>query len=437
MRAVGWKIGLPPGLGAAYHNSAVAMCPNGDLIAAYYNTLRYEDDIDQSILTMRLRYGSDEWDIPEPWPDFCDAADAAPIFWNDGTKMWLFWGAPRMLAASPFQFVQSLDSGATWTEATTPTILGPIGKYTPQPVNSVVVDREGTIYVPVDGEGADTALFATSDGGKTWRDTGGRTAGRHTTFVLGKDGAIVGFGGKNSNIDGKMPRSVTTDGGKTYTNTKTEFMPLGGGQRPSVIRLASGRLFFVADTLSSRVPGGRNASFVALSDDEGATWTRRELPINSTCGYVTAIQTPNSVIHIVTSKTKPAAVHIEMNEAWVMSGGAAAADGASVRDVRGEKEMYPGGRLKAQWSGGICEDGNWRLHGRQVFHYENGAKQWESEYAAGKRVGTETYWTRDGKRKWERVFDGSGGWTWRIFDEGGKVGAQSSWRGKVLVDIAP
>ena len=47
-------------------------------------------------------------------------------------------------------------------------------------------------------------------------------------------------------------------------------------------------------------PGGRRASFVALSDDEGATWTRRELPIKSTCGYVTATQTPNGVIHIGT-----------------------------------------------------------------------------------------------------------------------------------------
>ena len=65
MRAVGWRIGLKPGLGSAYHNSAVQMCPNGDLLAAYYNTLEYEDDPDQTILTMRLRYGSEDWDLPD------------------------------------------------------------------------------------------------------------------------------------------------------------------------------------------------------------------------------------------------------------------------------------------------------------------------------------------------------------------------------------
>ena len=432
MRSIGWKIGLARGLGQAYHNSAVQMCPNGDLIAAYYNTLQWEDEIDQSILTMRLRYGSDEWDMPEPWPDFTDAADAAPVFWNDGAgKMWFFWGSPRMLAAPPFQFMTSTDSGATWTAAQTPRFTAPIGTFTPQPVNSVTKDRDETIYLAVDGKAAETALFATSDNGKSWRDTGGRTAGRHTSFVLGKDGSLIGYGGKNSNIDGFMPKSITRDGGKTYTNSATEFKPLAGGQRPSIIRLASGRMFFVADTLSSRVPGGRNASFVALSDDEGQTWTRRELPIKSTCGYVTAMQTPNGVIHIVTSKTKPAAVHIELNETWVLQGGDPTPQPTNVRDVHAEKTAT------AQWSGGIADDGNYRLDGTQTFFYDNGKKRWESTYAAGRKIGTETFWDRDGHKEWERIFDNVDGWTWRVFDHDGMLRAESTWKGKVLIDPAP
>ena len=399
MRDVGWKIGLPSGLGQAYHNSAIQQCPNGDLVAAYYNTLRWENEIDQSVLTMRLRYGSDEWDIPEPWPDFTDAADAAPILFNDHDTMWYFFGSRYLIGGPPFQFMTSTDSGATWTAAMTPVFTNKLGGFTPQPVNSVIIDREGTMYVPVDGDGSTTGLYATADHGKTWRDTGGRTAGRHTTFVLGKDGSIIGFGGKNSNIDGRMPKSTSTDGGKTYVNSKTDFMPLAGGQRPSMIRLQSGRLFFVADTLSSRVPGGRNASFVALSDDDGATWTRRELPIHSTCGYVTATQTPNGVIHIVTSKTKPVALHIELNEAWCLHGGDPTPESTHLHDVRTQTQAYPNGQPKSQWSGGLDENGNYRLD-VQVFDYESGAKQWESTYAAGKRIGTETFWNPDGKKKW-------------------------------------
>jgi hypothetical protein len=40
----------------------------------------------------------------------------------------------------------------------------------------------------------------------------GRTAGRHTTLVVGKDGSLIGFGGKNTNIDGLMPKVVSRDG---------------------------------------------------------------------------------------------------------------------------------------------------------------------------------------------------------------------------------
>lgn len=434
MHTVGWKIGFMPGLGQVWHNTAVQVLDNGDLVAAQYNVPQWENEVDQSIAVLRLRHGADDWDMPEPWPDFADAADTAPIFWNDRGKLWLFWGLRSQIGGPPFQYLTSMDHGATWSGVTTPVFEGKVGDYTPQPVNSIVRDASGTFYVPIDGDGNDTGLFATSNEGKTWRDTGGRSGGRHTTFVLAKDGSIIGYGGKNSNIEGTMPFSRTRDGGKTYEVTKTEFKPLAGGQRPSVIRLQSGRLFFVADTLSSRVPGGRQASYVALSDDDGKTWQRRDLPIASTVGYVTATQAPNGVIHIVTSKTKPAFVHIELNEAWVLQGGAATANSTAISGVRPESEQYPGGKPKAEWQGGWDENGGYRLHGKQVFYYESGARQWESEYQAGKRTGTETYWNPDGSKRWQRIFGEGDDWTWRLFGPGDRVVAESRWTGKKLVD---
>ncbi|MGA2502437.1 MAG: SUMF1/EgtB/PvdO family nonheme iron enzyme, partial [Tepidisphaeraceae bacterium] len=187
MRDVGWKIGLDPGLAIHYHNSAVQECPNGDLLAAYYNNMQDEDDPDQSIMSLRRRHGSEEWDMPSPWPDFPDAASAAPVFWNDHGKMWMFWGSPKMWHGYPFQFMTSTDNGATWGPVQFPLFENGIGPHTPQPINSVV--RQGqNIYLVVDGDGNNAVLFTTANEGKTWRDTGGRTAGRHTTFVLGKDG---------------------------------------------------------------------------------------------------------------------------------------------------------------------------------------------------------------------------------------------------------
>jgi len=407
MREAGWKIGFTPGLGVAYHNSAVQILDNGDLVAAYYNTPKYEDDPDQTIMTMRLRYGAEDWDMPEPWPDFPDAADAAPVFWNEHGKLWFFFGSPRLLGGPPFQYMTSADNGATWSAIEFPNLRGPVGPFTPQPINSIVRDASGTIYLPVDGAGSTTVLFASNDDGKTWYDTGGRTAGRHTTVVLGKDGSLIGYGGKNSEIEGFMPKVVSRDGGKTYEKSKTPFRPLGSGQRPSIIRLASGRLFFVADLFDKKKLGANGAgAFVAISSDDGETWTKRQLPGIVTVGYTTAIQSSNGVIHIVTSKNDPA-VHIELNEAWVENGG------PEDPEARGQ----------------------YRLQGPVLFRYANGAKQWEATYEHGRKTGAETYWSEDGHKRWERNYFAGGEWTWRVFDRHGQLTAESRWHGKVLLDV--
>jgi hypothetical protein len=95
---------------------------------------------------------------------------------------------------------------------------------------------------------------------------------------------------------------------------KTPFRPLGSGQKPSVIRLASGRLFFVAGLFDKKELGPDGAgAFVALSADDGETWKTRQLPNIVTAGYVTATQAPYGVIHMVTSKNEPA-YHIDLNE---------------------------------------------------------------------------------------------------------------------------
>ena len=427
MTDVGYRIGLARGLGVAYHNSAVQVLDNGDVVAAYYNTPKEEDDPDQSILVMRRRFGSEDWDMPEPWPDFADAADAAPVFWNDHGRLWLFWGCPRLLGALPFQFMQSTDNGATWGPVHFAKLTGPVGPYTPQPINSVV--RSGkTIYLPVDAKGGTSVVYASDDDGATWRDTGGRTGGRHTTLEIAKDGALVGWGGKNTNLEGWMPKATSRDGGKTWELSKTPFRPLGSGQRPSIIRLASGRLFFVADwSLRKTKEPRREGAFAAISDDEGATWKQRDLPGIYTVGYTTATQAQNGVIHIVTSKNKPD-YEIELNEQWVIDGGPETPAPVRPVSVSAAHETYPDGRRKASWSGGEMPDHQFVLDGLQTFYYDNGNKQWEATFRAGRRVGTETWWTRDGRQLWEKIYSTADEWTWRFGS------AVSKWKGKQLLD---
>jgi hypothetical protein len=314
-----------------------------------------------------------------------------------------------MIGSKPFQYMTSTDNGATWSEVHFPDLRGPLGLYTPQPINSAVRAADGAIYLPVDAKGGTSAIFASRDDGRTWFDTGGRTGGRHTTLVAGKDGALIGFGGKNTNIDGFMPVSISRDGGKTWQKTKTQFMPLGSGQRPSVIRLASGRLFFVADgSIHKGAPGSgpvKPGAFAAVSDDDGKTWVCRDLPGIATVGYVTAAQGPNGVIHIVTSKNKPADLEIELNEAWVRSSSSPESEAGPLRDIHTYRETSADGKLIAEWSAGISGSNMYLLDGRQTFYYPDGRKHWEMTYAAG-RLGAEILWDSPGHKQWEKIHPG-------------------------------
>ena len=184
MRVTGRHIGLSPGLGIAYHNSAVQVLANGDLVAAYYNTPKDENDPDQTILSMRLRYGSEDWDMPDAWPAFADAAEAAPVFWNDNGRLWYFFGSPRLVGGPPFQYMRSTDNGATWGAVQMPHFSGTVGTF------HAAADQQHRADEGRHGVSAGrwqeqhAVLFATRDDGRTWFDTGGRTGGRHTTVAL-------------------------------------------------------------------------------------------------------------------------------------------------------------------------------------------------------------------------------------------------------------
>jgi formylglycine-generating enzyme required for sulfatase activity len=442
MPGVGWKLGLAPGLGVNYHNSAVQQLPNGDFLAAYYNAPVNEDDPDQTILIMRRRAGSGDWDMPEVFPMFADAGLAAPVFWNDKAhpgKVWMFFGFARLIGAPPFAYMTSNDNGATWSQVMFPNFPKPIGRYVSQPINSIVRAEDGTIYIPTDSTGRDddgngsiSVVWATKDEGKTWYDTGGRTAGRHTTIVIAKNGDLLGYGGKNSAIEGRMPMARSTNGGAAWKKSKTPFDPLASGERPSLIRLASGRLFFTGDFNDGKQKHAHSqGAYVALSDDDGETWTTKRLPADVlTVGYTTATQSSDGIIHIVTSKNKPN-FEIELNEAWAMDKNAGAEPGQK------EPPMVSSAAKKtaagASWSAGRASDGRILLDGPETISYSNGKPMYTASFKAGEKTGEEKYLREDGTPYWTRTYASDGTWTWDNFDSSGKRIATSKWRGKTLL----
>ena len=448
---VGWKIGLPPGLGSNQHTSALAALPNGDLLAVYYNGFA-EKDPDLSILSVRLRSGADCWDVPSVWPDLIDANDASTILWNDQGTVHLFWGGIHLGGAYPFQWTSSSDSGATWGPIRFPRFAGrPGGHRRRQPSASAFRDEDGTMFVGFDGWGGTSGLWKSLDDGATWLDAGGRTSGLHSVFVPLGGTRLLAIGTRNRHIDRFAIRNVSKDLGKTWDVSRSSLPYQGGGRRPFLIRLASGRLFYASDFSDARDPRVTGFSgpgaYVGLSEDEGESWRLRKLEAGGvlkddgapaevrTLGYVSAAQAVDGRIHLVTSRNTPK-LHFEVNESWILADTNTTGskpvdvDAATVQTFR---ETYPNGRERVVWSAGRTGDGLYRLHGKETWFHPNGQKEWEVVYANGRKTGTETYRDAAGVRLWERVYDDDGTHDWTLWEQDGTVRAHSRWRGLTLL----
>jgi hypothetical protein len=148
-----------------------------------------------------------------------------------------------------------------------------------------------------------------------------------------KDGRLMAFG-RGMPVDGKMPKSLSSDMGKTWTYSASPFPPIGGGQRLVLMRLKEGPLFFASF--------GENGLFASISFDEGETWPVRRLVTDEKPahqvgamdnrmftmspdkaeprGYMSVCQGLDGVIHLISSRQ-----HYAFNLAWVKAGSATSA----------------------------------------------------------------------------------------------------------------
>lgn len=430
----GELVGLDRGVYTHMHSAGMDIMPNGDVFAVYFSTPtgKSEADTCTTFVQARLRCGSLEWDMPELFFDTHDANDQSALLWRDGEKMWFFGGGRDISDWVPFRYLTTTDNGATW-QYNIPRLSAPATSYTAQPISNAFRSLQGDIYFASDGDGSSSFLWKSSDNGFSWTQLAGRTSGRHSTILpLDDNGTLLSIGGKNSNIDGWTPQNISQDWGKTWgEGTPSPFPQLGTAQRPCMIRLQSGNLLLVTDSYMHKKkiapPTGwqnGNDCVVALSKDNGKTWTIKSLPItlpqhhrieHPSLGYVTLRQADNGIIHILTTTNYPG-LDIEFNEAWVLSSNSSQPSvlGKSKATTKKYEEKFPSGKTRIKWNAKIYDDGRYLLDGKEVSYYENGRKQHEVIYKEGRKSGKEYFWTEDGQLiwKWERnLKTNTGVWT--------------------------
>jgi formylglycine-generating enzyme len=151
------------------------------------------------------------------------------------------------------------------------------------------------------------------------------------------DGRLFAFG-RGNNIDGHMPISISSDLGKTWERSASEFPPISGGQRLVLIRLREGSLFFASFAKDMEIDGRKvQGLFGALSFDDGKTWPVKRLISDGSGrkmsggawtgefvmgvdtaepkGYMSVTQTEDGVIQLISSR-----LHYAFNAAWLKAG---------------------------------------------------------------------------------------------------------------------
>jgi sulfatase modifying factor 1 len=296
------------------HFTTVCVCPNGDVLAAWYSTV---DEAGRELCqaSSRLRAGSDRWDPATLFFDVPGVNDHAPVLLCEGKRIYHFFTQSLKGWDDASDCVRtSDDSGATWSK---PKII--VSRDDPKRLSqpcSAFVAKDGTIVLACDGDGhRDERLVTSSDGGKTWKVASGdmrKTAGGkyviHPAIAPRADGSTVCF------LRGPdpMPMLVTKDFGETWEAEETPFSGIGVGQKAAALRLASGAILLVSIDQKKRAGGG---TFAALSLDEGKTWPHVR-KLEGVTGYMSAAQAPNGVVYAFGTRMSCVA----FNEAWLKEG---------------------------------------------------------------------------------------------------------------------
>lgn len=351
------------------HQPSVTWCDNGDLLAIWFST-NSEFGRELTVVASRLRAGATKW---EPAAEFFKAPDrnmtGSSIF-NDGHGTLHHLNgleAAGHWANLALVHRTSRDYGATWS---LPRLVNPHHQPRNQVISGGSVTSEGWLIQTCDAHydhNGGTSVHLSRDGGQTWTDPGagtppptfaagdhgGTIAGIHGGVVSLRDGRLLAFGRGDSITQGglpRMPQSVSTDMGKSWTYQASPWPSLHGGQRLVLMRLNEGPLLLCSFTDNSRdlkSPVGMRftdrtgreftgfGAFAAVSYDDGASWPVRKLithggqaqsydggawtgtfTMDATHaepkGYLAATQAPDGVIHLISS-----ALHYRFNLAWL------------------------------------------------------------------------------------------------------------------------
>jgi formylglycine-generating enzyme required for sulfatase activity len=359
------------------HDAAITVFPSGDVFILDY-TCDTEFGHELAVAATRLPAGASAFTPPVLFWQCADANNHAPALFVDKLGTIFHFNGIRAMPGSIVR--TSTDNGRSWNRAR------PLNDDI-QPSESNIQTADGRILETCDSRFDNAGIVTMSaDNGNTWTKlsdettkstfktggTGTTIAGIHVGLIERRDGSLWALGRVDKRdaaaaFDYKLPISISTDGGKTWTYSVSEFPGITSGQRLTLKRLKEGPLLLCTFTddfahrdATGKVTGAKTQAqmtgmpfpqpdgttktgyglVAALSFDDGATWPVRRpvtpvapgekpqqvqatdggsISIDAThaepTGYLASCQGPDGRIHLISSRN-----YYVFNLAWLTQG---------------------------------------------------------------------------------------------------------------------
>ena len=313
---------FPPGAVAPMsHCSTLIALPDGTLLAAWMAG-SYEPAPDQFIVLARRPPESTTWIGPQRAVDTPGHADGQPILLLDHAGvLWLYHVtlAGQGWTTAHIRRQCSPDLGHTWTA---PECLGLEEGWMlrSRPLDLSTPAHPGHWLLPIYDEKSWRSLMLLShDDGATWRPGAFITTAPgniHPCVVPLPDGRLLAFL-RTGGPGGSIWRTSSNDRGVSWTPPQPTALP-NPNAGLDLLRLASGALVLAFNNSRHR----RTPLCIALSDDEGQTWTHLQTLEcdDGEFSYPTLIERPPGQIHGVYTWRRQTIRHFECDEAWLRAG---------------------------------------------------------------------------------------------------------------------
>ncbi len=355
------------------HASCVVECPNGDLLAAWYEngtplsppyfSAQGDKSDDVRIGGARLPKGADRWNAPFVMADTFGVSDNNPCLAIDGAgRLWLVyatllgvpentwgsalvqyriasdyqrpgrpaWFAARVLVPHPTGFETALRNALPKRVREKESTDAWLGKRLKDPLQvrlgwmpraHPLRRSDGAMLLPLGNENFGVVSMAiTKDGGGTWTisDAVPLAGLEQPTVTEAPDGTLLAFF-RSADDEVHIRRSVSTDGGMTWSlPTLTDRVhPFSGLE---ILYLKNGHLLLI---YNDQEDSPRDRLAVSISADDGKTWKWTRHLENTPGGrfdYPSVIQAKDGSLHATYSYNLKTVKHVHFNEAWVQAG---------------------------------------------------------------------------------------------------------------------